>query len=69
MMSRDEELVHLIESYEALAAIQDAAADHIATEAEREGWHDDLTQAADMLRNQAKTNRALAQEVRDGVEM
>jgi hypothetical protein len=66
-MSGYEQLVRLIQSYEALAAIQDAAADHLVTVAELSGWHDDQTQSVETLRHQARTSRHLAQEVRDGM--
>jgi hypothetical protein len=66
-MPRYEQLTQLIETYEAHAALQDATADHLVTQAEREGWHDDLTQQVDRCRRQAGICRMLAQEVRDGM--
>lgn len=66
-MSRDEQLTSLIQTYEAHAALQDATADHLVSEAEREGWHDDVTQQVEWSRHQARTSRMLAQEVRDGM--
>ena len=66
-MGKNRRLMHLIESYEALAAQQDAEADRLVTETELVGWDDDRTQAIDMLRQQSETSRYLAQEVRDGM--
>jgi hypothetical protein len=63
-MTGDEQLDQLIFTYEALAATQDAVADSIVTMAEREGWHDDATQAVEWARHAAKTSRYLAEEVR-----
>jgi hypothetical protein len=63
-MKDEDQLDRLIHSYEALAATQDAAADHLVTEAEREGWHDDTTQAVESYRHAANTSRYLAEEVR-----
>jgi hypothetical protein len=62
---RDEDQIDkLIHSYEALAATQDAAADYLVTEAEREGWNDETTQAVESARHAARTSRYLAEEVR-----
>jgi hypothetical protein len=63
----DDNLQDLIANYEAMAPIQDGEADHLNSEGERGGWHDDLTQAIDELRHKAGTNRMLAHEVRDGM--
>lgn len=66
-MGDSRQLHELIATYEALAALQDAEADHLVTEAEMRGWHDDTTQSVEWLRSQARTSRYLAQEVRDGM--
>lgn len=66
-MSKKEELIFLIETYETFAARHDATADELVATANRQGWHDDLTQQIDGFRHQAATNQMLAHEVRDGM--
>lgn len=66
-MGDDDALLRLIDTYEALAIFQDGAADELVEQAERDGWHDDVTQAVDQYRRQAEASRYLAQEVRDGM--
>jgi hypothetical protein len=66
-MNGEEQLNRLIHTYEAMAAFQDAQADDLISKAEREGWHDDVTQAVETFRHQAKTSRYLAEEVRSSI--
>jgi hypothetical protein len=64
-MHDEDQLDRLIHTYEAMAALDDAAADDIVTTAEREGWHDDMTQAVEQHRHAANTSRWLAEDVRE----
>jgi hypothetical protein len=64
----DDSLEHLVATYERVAAETDAHADGLVGLAFRHGWSDDLAEQIEELRHHAKTNRALADEVREGTD-
>jgi hypothetical protein len=63
----DEQIHKLIATNKRMATDADAHTDGLSALAQRHGWNSSLTERVDELRHQAKTNRDLAQEVRDSM--